>query len=332
MSIKTSTLESIQSDLRKLVDPAKIKLRENLEYLESLIKDEVGVELPKELIEYFERYVPANKFMVNGLPDIWFDKSLDISESIEVRANLLEEDSKWKAENYDVYYDSKVTKRWFAPHWIPLFRDGDGDYLCYDIKPESGGKQGQLILYRHDEPERPIHGHFNDVIQARLNPPIRKVEDFERQAGVKIPSEVIDFYNSLYYDMVSGVLFYSNNARYDIIGVVDWSSDPAGTKEIFTKVEDGLKAITIAKLHIGTRQEIEYNIFYILDSNGYRDGEIHLFDKELNPIGKIANNFKEFFMYNEVVDTIASLTINKPITSNEDFSTSILNKLYKTIN
>ena len=329
MSKNISALESIQSDLRSIVDIAKVKTRENIEYLEFLIKDEVGVELPKELIEYFERYVPANKFMVNNLPDIWFDKSLNISESIEVRAKLLEEDSKWKADEYDVYYDSKVTKRWFAPHWIPLFRDDDGDFLCYDIKPENGGKQGQLILYRHDEPERPIHGYFKDVVQARLNPPIRKVEDFERQAKVKVPNEVLEYYNSLYYEMLSGALFYNNNARYDVIGLLVWSDDPAGSKEIFTKTEDGLKAITLAKLYVGMKLEIEYNIFYMIDSNGYQDGEIYLFDKGLNPVGKIANNLKEFFIYNETVDTIASLTINKPLSTISQERMSIFDRLFK---
>jgi len=45
---------------------------------------------------------------------------------------------------------------WWNPGWIPIADNGGGDYYCIDLAPAKTGAVGQVILFFHEEGERPL--------------------------------------------------------------------------------------------------------------------------------------------------------------------------------
>lgn len=40
-------------------------------------------------------------------------------------------------------------ENWWNEHWIPVFHNGGGDYICYDTKGIFTGNKGQIIEFWH---------------------------------------------------------------------------------------------------------------------------------------------------------------------------------------
>lgn len=107
------------------------------EVLDSLltgVDDDDIQEIEAELGYQFPEDVRASLRLHNGtidvLADIW--GLLNIDEIAEVQRRLSPGNS---------------MKR---PQWIPLARDGCGDFLCVDVEPEPGEQAGQIIHYDHE--------------------------------------------------------------------------------------------------------------------------------------------------------------------------------------
>lgn len=52
-------------------------------------------------------------------------------------------------------YDFDIDN-WWNEHWIPIFHNGGGDHICYDIGGVFTGEQGQLIEFWHADNDRNI--------------------------------------------------------------------------------------------------------------------------------------------------------------------------------
>lgn len=59
-----------------------------------------------------------------------------------------------------------VVKQWWSPGWFPFAGNGGGDYYCVDLGPTYPGTVGQVILFSHDSPSRPVFAKsFSEFMQ-----------------------------------------------------------------------------------------------------------------------------------------------------------------------
>jgi len=49
-----------------------------------------------------------------------------------------------------------VRSDWWCPGWVPVADNGGGDAVCLDLSPAEGGRVGQVLLFAHDAPDRPL--------------------------------------------------------------------------------------------------------------------------------------------------------------------------------
>ena len=45
---------------------------------------------------------------------------------------------------------------WWCQGWLPFVANDAGDYICLDCDPPEHERLGQVLLYLHDQPERPL--------------------------------------------------------------------------------------------------------------------------------------------------------------------------------
>jgi cell wall assembly regulator SMI1 len=48
---------------------------------------------------------------------------------------------------------------WWNPGWIPIVSSGSGHLICLDMDPNQAGNVGQVILFLHDDGQRPLIAH-----------------------------------------------------------------------------------------------------------------------------------------------------------------------------
>jgi cell wall assembly regulator SMI1 len=49
-----------------------------------------------------------------------------------------------------------VRPDWWNKGWLPIAGDGGGDSVCIDLSPATGGSIGQIIIFHHDDGDRPV--------------------------------------------------------------------------------------------------------------------------------------------------------------------------------
>lgn len=52
-------------------------------------------------------------------------------------------------------YDFEI-ENWWNKNWLPIFSNGGGNYICYDLKGIFTNKKGQLIEYWNGDNDRPV--------------------------------------------------------------------------------------------------------------------------------------------------------------------------------
>ncbi|MFK8101855.1 MAG: SMI1/KNR4 family protein [Saprospiraceae bacterium] len=57
--------------------------------------------------------------------------------------------------NEMIGYDFQI-KNWWNEHWLPIFSNGGGSYICYDLKGIFTEQRGQLLEYWKGENDRCI--------------------------------------------------------------------------------------------------------------------------------------------------------------------------------
>ncbi|MCX7711637.1 MAG: SMI1/KNR4 family protein [Clostridia bacterium] len=67
---------------------------------------------------------------------------------------------------------------WWSQYWIPIFHNGGGDHICYDIGGVFTGKKGQVIEFWHADNDR-------NVIAPNLQSFIESVNQFYETTPVQ---------------------------------------------------------------------------------------------------------------------------------------------------
>lgn len=65
--------------------------------------------------------------------------------------------------------DPGVAAAWWHRKWIPILADTAGGYVCLDFAPTSRGAPGQVILFEHDSPHRPLLADSLDAFLATFD-------------------------------------------------------------------------------------------------------------------------------------------------------------------
>jgi cell wall assembly regulator SMI1 len=60
-------------------------------------------------------------------------------------------------------------ENWWSEKWIPIFHNGNGDYICYDSGGLFTGQQGQLIEFWHADNDRNVIAPTLEVFISKLN-------------------------------------------------------------------------------------------------------------------------------------------------------------------
>lgn len=60
-------------------------------------------------------------------------------------------------------------ENWWNENWIPIFHNGSGDYICYDLKGIFTGNKGQILeFWNRDNDRNVIAANFEDFL-SQLN-------------------------------------------------------------------------------------------------------------------------------------------------------------------
>ncbi len=60
-------------------------------------------------------------------------------------------------------------ENWWNEKWIPIFHNGNGDYICYDLEGVFTGLCGQLIEFWHADYDRNVISPSIDIFIQTLN-------------------------------------------------------------------------------------------------------------------------------------------------------------------
>ena len=78
---------------------------------------------------------------------------------------------------------------WWHPGWIPIVGSDTGDYFCIDSDPPESKQYGQVLLFLHEQPERPLAAGSLGAWLDRINRDLAdglytfdKVEGFNGEA------------------------------------------------------------------------------------------------------------------------------------------------------
>lgn len=56
-------------------------------------------------------------------------------------------------------------KNWWNENWLPIFHNGDGDYICYDLKGIFTGNKGQILeFWNRDNDRNGIADNLGDFL------------------------------------------------------------------------------------------------------------------------------------------------------------------------
>lgn len=60
-------------------------------------------------------------------------------------------------------------ENWWNENWIPIFHNGGGDYICYDLKGIFTGKKGQILEFWNRDNDRNSIGENLEDFLSQLN-------------------------------------------------------------------------------------------------------------------------------------------------------------------
>lgn len=271
--------ESIMSDLaiKSEVIPSDVakKIKE--------FEDECGFKFPKELVDYFKNYSGGNRFI--GVSDDGYEEfcteALDIDGSKDVWDEHAGNDGEADA-------DHGVNEVYFDDGWIPLFTNGDDLLICMDLNPAPGGKKGQLIgVPVHQGYRENLNSNWKyDVFQPRLNPLSKKLDYLEKILKTKTPKELVEFYDKTLPNLSNGRVVEGNKKLN-----LQWSDTPYGGGSTGVFLEKfKVKCAVLAE--VGEDVPF-YSVCYVFNTEGYQDGEIHLFSHDKH-LGKVSDTLKDF--------------------------------------
>ena len=81
-------------------------------------------------------------------------------------------------------YDFEI-ENWWNKNWLPIFSNGGGSYICYDLKGIFTGEKGQLIEYWNADNDR-------SVIAPNLTSFIKKLNQYYEKTQIEEFDECFD--------------------------------------------------------------------------------------------------------------------------------------------
>lgn len=100
----------------------------------------------------------------NGQHDSCFDAFVNNSTFVP-----LEEALDTAAELTSMIGTDFETENWWNAQWIPIFHNGGGDYICYDLGGAFTGNHGQLIEFWHADSDRNVIAPSLNAFLSQLN-------------------------------------------------------------------------------------------------------------------------------------------------------------------
>ncbi len=81
-------------------------------------------------------------------------------------------------------------ENWWNKNWLPIFSNGGGSYICYDLKGIFTGEKGQLVEYWKGDNDRP-------VIAPNLSNFIEKLNQYYEETSKKDFDKYFDISESI---------------------------------------------------------------------------------------------------------------------------------------
>ncbi|MCM0665145.1 SMI1/KNR4 family protein [Flavobacterium tyrosinilyticum] len=90
-------------------------------------------------------------------------------------------------EEFNSMIDDFEIENWWNENWLPIFHNGGGSYICYDLSGIFTGKKGQLIEYwNRDNDRNVISLNLEDFIaQLTIYYSNTKSEDFDEYFAIE---------------------------------------------------------------------------------------------------------------------------------------------------
>ncbi|KOY86331.1 benzoate transporter [bacterium 336/3] len=135
----------------------KLEAHLSLKRTEFYNKLQLGIETSQiEKIEkLFQKNLPEDLKKLylwkNGQPEKLYETFVNnsmmipLEKSLEIAQNL----TAMIGKDFD-------RENWWNKDWIPLFHNGRGDYICYDMEGTFTGKKGQILQHNHDYEARNV--------------------------------------------------------------------------------------------------------------------------------------------------------------------------------
>jgi len=120
------------------------------------LESHIGIALPKQLRDSLAIHDGQKEecdFIPDGYGSFYFLRLCEIRREWDSWNSLMKYD---EFDDSNAQTDAGVAQSWWNRGWIPFASNGASDSLCVDLAPARGGKKGQVIMMRHDDPRRPI--------------------------------------------------------------------------------------------------------------------------------------------------------------------------------
>lgn len=107
------------------------------------LQDKYKLVLPEDLVALYQ----WKNVQQSGVFDAFVNNSqfVPLAEALDTNAEL----------TGMIGLDFEVDN-WWNKNWIPLFHNGGGDYICYDLEGTFTGNPGQLIEFWHADADRNV--------------------------------------------------------------------------------------------------------------------------------------------------------------------------------
>lgn len=104
------------------------------------------------------------------------------------------EDALYNAEESSgmIGYDF-LFENWWNKHWLPIFSNGGGDSICYDLEGTFTGKSGQLIEFWHTDADRAVITPDLLTFIKALNVYYKKTDSSDFDGLFNVSESITDF-------------------------------------------------------------------------------------------------------------------------------------------
>lgn len=141
------------------------------------LEEQYDIELPQDIKELYQ--------WKNGQEMLCFDAFVNNS-----MFTPLEQVLKTNKKLSQMIGNDFEIENWWNKNWLPIFHNGGGDYICYDIDGIFNGQKGQILLFLHDS-------NIRTVLTYDLKTFIQKLNEYYQEHSKDNIDEYIDINDKL---------------------------------------------------------------------------------------------------------------------------------------